>query len=125
MSAIVTGLVLLVELPQVCSSQLEDSVSTICWRCGMAVVPNPLKRLVLRVVETVTVDFVEWTTPGFCSYVVVAKAGMVFIDRAQEKTNLFRIGTGGAQPQSCLMRAEHGNPVLVRPASVGMAVSRR
>jgi hypothetical protein len=75
--------------------------------------------------ETVTVDFVEWTTPGFCSYVVVAKAGMVFIDRAQEKTNLFRMGTGGAQPQSCLMRAEHGNPVLVRPASVGMAVSRR
>jgi hypothetical protein len=62
----------------------------------MAVVPNPLKRLVLRVVETVTVDFVEWTTPGFCSYVVVAKAGMVFIDRAQEKTNLFRMGVQGA-----------------------------
>ena len=32
---------------------------------------------------------------------------------------------GGAQPQSCLMRAEHGNPVLVRHASVWVAVSRR
>jgi hypothetical protein len=28
------------------------------------------------------------------------------------------MGTGGAQPQSCLMRAERRNPVLVRPASV-------